>query len=412
MRIAVWHNLPSGGGKRALHSQLKGLLARGHEIEVWCPPTADRNYLPLRALVKEHVVPVEGEPRRSRNPLARAWGNYANVVKKLRAAERHSLTCARQIEQRGFDVLLAHADRDLLAPPIGRHTALPSVLYLQEPSRVLYEAMPVLPWAALPSPIRFSPGHAVRFLHNLIRVQGLRMLVREERESARRFGTLLVNSYFSMESVKRAYGLHSQVCYLGVDTALFHPQGRDRERTVISVGALTPAKGPETIIRAVGELGEPLPVLVWVGNAQVPEYRAEMEALARSLGVNFQLHMLVPDEELVALLNRASVLAYAPHLEPFGYAPLEAGACGLPTVAVTEGGVRETVRHGETGLLAERSPAAMAAALKRILDDPVYGRSLGEGARRDAEERWSLDGAIDRLEARLMEATQIQSRAT
>jgi hypothetical protein len=175
MRIAVWHNLPSGGGKRALYSQVKGLLARGHEIEVWCPPTAERDYLPLSALVKEHVVPVEGEPRRSRNPLARAWGNYANVVKKLRAAERHSLRCARQIERGKFDVLLAHADRDLLAPPIGRHTALPSVLYLQEPSRVLYEAMPVLPWAALPSPIRFSPGHAVRFLHNLIRVQGLRV---------------------------------------------------------------------------------------------------------------------------------------------------------------------------------------------------------------------------------------------
>src|SRR5438270_5425310 len=46
MKIAIWHNLPSGGAKRALHDQVVGLKARGHELEVWCPSSADPNYLP------------------------------------------------------------------------------------------------------------------------------------------------------------------------------------------------------------------------------------------------------------------------------------------------------------------------------------------------------------------------------
>ena len=57
MRIAVWNNLPSGGGKRALYHHVKGLVERGHHVESWCPPTADRTYLPLSELVEEHVVP-------------------------------------------------------------------------------------------------------------------------------------------------------------------------------------------------------------------------------------------------------------------------------------------------------------------------------------------------------------------
>jgi glycosyltransferase involved in cell wall biosynthesis len=324
--------------------------------------------------------------------------------------ERHCLQCAREIEKGGFDILFANGDRDLLVAPIARHLRLPSVLYLQEPSRTLYEAAPTLPWVALPSPKRWTPIYSIRFLHNLIKVQGLRVLARQERESAKMFDTILVNSYFSMESVMRAYGLPSQVCYLGVDTSLFQPQNKERERFIISVGAITPAKGVETIIRAVALLEQPRPPLVWVGNTSIPAYLSAMRSLALSLGVDFEPRMLVPDQELVELLNRASVLAYAPFLEPFGFAPLEAGACALPTVAVAEGGVRETVRQGVNGLLVERKPEAIAEALSRVLDDPERAAQLGAAARELVEREWSLEGAVDRLEQRLLEVFEHKRR--
>lgn len=60
MRIAVWHNLPSGGGKRALHDHLRGLIARGHSIEAWCPSTADRSFLPLAEFLSVRARPAAG----------------------------------------------------------------------------------------------------------------------------------------------------------------------------------------------------------------------------------------------------------------------------------------------------------------------------------------------------------------
>src|SRR5260370_35177388 len=59
MKIAVWHNLPSGGGKRALYYHVRGLVEKGHSVEAWCPSTSDRNYLPLSEVITEHVAPID-----------------------------------------------------------------------------------------------------------------------------------------------------------------------------------------------------------------------------------------------------------------------------------------------------------------------------------------------------------------
>src|ERR1700741_4653805 len=98
MRIAVWHNLPSGGVKRALYDHVRGLVARGHTVEAWCPPSADQTYLPLSDLVLEHVVPLSLRPELESPTLVKKlrplhWSAGA----KLRAMDRHSREFALQI---------------------------------------------------------------------------------------------------------------------------------------------------------------------------------------------------------------------------------------------------------------------------------------------------------------------------
>ena len=111
---------------------------------------------------------------------------------------------------------------------------------------------------------------------------------------------ILVNSHFSRESILRAYGRTADVCYLGVDTALFCNQRRPRENFVAGLGSFTPAKGIDRAIRSVAKLAEPRPKLVWIGNGGVPGYDREMKHLADSCGVTFEARTLVSDEELVA----------------------------------------------------------------------------------------------------------------
>src|ERR1700712_5602163 len=145
MKIAVWHNLPSGGGKRALYDHVSGLLRRGHTIEAWCPPTADRKFLPLNALVREHVVDLAWPaPKR----FSDKWQLTLETKRLLTAMDTHCRTCAEQIAAGSFDILFANSCMLLRTTSIGRFSPLPSVLYLGEPYRWLYEALPRLPWLA------------------------------------------------------------------------------------------------------------------------------------------------------------------------------------------------------------------------------------------------------------------------
>jgi glycosyltransferase involved in cell wall biosynthesis len=77
----------------------------------------------------------------------------------------------------------------------------------------------------------------------------------------------------------------------------------------------------------------------------------------------------------------------------------------LPVVAQAEGGVRETVIDGETGLLVGNH-SELHLALERILNDEVLARRMGAAARRRAESTWTLSAATDRLESRLVDLVE------
>ena len=394
LRIAVWHNLPAGGGKRALYYHIRGLVERGHTVEAWRPPTADQTYLPLSPLIREHIVPLDWDEQGSRRPLARA----NEVVDMIRALERHCRQCAAQINRGEFDLLFANSCRLLRVTSIARDVTIPSVLYLGEPYRTLYEALPRLPWAALP-----WPGSVWDIVRDFVRVQGLRIQVREETRNAQAFGTILANSYFSRESIRRAYGANARVCYLGVDSELFIDRRLPREDFVIGLSAFAPEKNIEAVIAALATMHEPRPRLVWVGKTVNQRYLESLQTLAQERAVSFEPHIAIADDKLVDLLNRAVMMVYAPHLEPFGLAPLEANACAAPVVAVAEGGVRETIVDGVNGLLVEDS-SALPAAIERLWQDRVFARQLGEQGATLVQERWSLPAAIDRIEDRLAAA--------
>jgi glycosyltransferase involved in cell wall biosynthesis len=406
MRIALWHNLPSGGGKRALYDQVRGLLGRGHSVEAWCPPTADREYLPVADLITEHVVPLAQVSKPSFGRL----GRLSEMRLRLRAMNEHCRLSAAQIAAGGFDLLFVHPCTFFRTVSIARHLQMPSVLYLQEPYRWLYEAMPSPPWMAMS-----MDGMSGRLqyyretLIDLVDVQARRVQVREEVLSARAFDRILVNSFYSRESVLRAYGLDAHVCYLGIDATLFVDQGRPRQRLVIGLGAFVPEKNVHLVIEALGRIADP-PHLLWIGNVAIDAYVAELRALAARCGVPFTPRVRISDVELVGALNQAAAMVYAPRLEPFGYAPLEANACGVPVVAVAEGGVRETVQDGINGILTSSVPGAIAEAVSRVLADGQLASTLASHGKRLVHERWSLDMAADRLEAQLADVVCVASK--
>lgn len=400
MKIAVWHNLPSGGGKRALYDHVRGLVARGHTVEAWCPPTADREYLPLSSLIPEHVVELAWPAYRLIDKL----GITLVTERRLAAMDVHCQTCAEEIDRGGFDILFANACRFFRTTSIGRFSRIPSILYLGEPYRWLYEALPRLPWLALP---RFTgsflrPSRLKNVIINSRNIRNSRLQAREEVDNAAGFNRILVNSYFSRESVLRAYGLDAEVCYLGIDTDQFVDKNLARTYTLVGLGSITREKNVGLCIEAIGKLASPRPKLVWVGNIADEAYLNEMRVLAEKRGVAFETKVGISDTQLLEIFHLSMALLYAPRLEPFGLAPLEANACGLPVIAVAEGGIRETIANDVNGLVVDSNPNAMAAAINRLFTEPSLARELGINGRLIVEKKWDMSTSIDRLEQQLV----------
>ncbi len=404
LRIAIWHNLPSGGGKRQLYYHVNGLIERGHHVESWCPHTADQEFLPLSALIKEHVVNVELP-----YGAERAVRSSKTMKSLMRVMENHASLCAREMSGDHFDVLYVNACKFFRTSPLAKYSNVPSVLYLGEPFRSLYEAQPELPWIA-PKEIKDFEW-SYHFLKNSIRqrylLKGLRLQARYEIEYAKHFDRILTNSLYSRESILRAYGLESRVCYLGVDVNYYRNQAQSKDGFVVGLGEINFIKGIDRAIRALAAIEKSKrPSLIWIGNRASRELD-KLKMLAHNLVVDFIPKINISDGEVIAILSRAVAMVYTSRLEPFGFAPLEANACGTPVVAIAEGGVRETIRDGVNGfLLSEDDPQKLGALLTRFIDDPELSHSMGRGAREYVEQNWNMKMCIDNLENQLYDVVE------
>jgi glycosyltransferase involved in cell wall biosynthesis len=133
-------------------------------------------------------------------------------------------------------------------------------------------------------------------------------------------------------------------------------------------------------------------LLLLVGNGRnTADFRQRVEGNPRIRWVDRYVH---DRGELWAYLCAADVYALPSRHEGFAVAPLEAMACGLPVVAADASGVADLLPGGEVdgGIVVPREdPAALAAALLRVLHDERLARELGARARRRVEQEYSLE---------------------
>src|SRR5207247_10669662 len=119
------------------------------------------------------------------------------------------------------------------------------------------------------------------------------------------------------------------------------------------------------------------------------------------------IYEMVPTDVVRQLYSHAAVFCCPSVYEPFGIINLEAMACETPVVASAVGGILEVVEDGKTGLLVPPArPDELAAALRRILENPGLGRAMGLAGRRRVEERFSWASIAQRTEQVYRDAIQ------
>jgi len=107
----------------------------------------------------------------------------------------------------------------------------------------------------------------------------------------------------------------------------------------------------------------------------------------------------VPREQLINFYRNADIFVFPPVWnEPFGIPVIDANAVGVPVVSTLSGGIIETVKNGETGLLVERGNAsALAEAILRILSDEDLRKSMVTAARKRVVELFSWEKIVEDL---------------
>lgn len=205
-----------------------------------------------------------------------------------------------------------------------------------------------------------------------------------------------------------------EVVVQGIDLARFSPgpHARARARRMLgiaddavvvgTVGNLVAKKDHSTLVRAARELdrdfissGRRAHVeLVIVGSGPLA---GEIRAEAATAGV--AVHLLGMRSDVPDLLPGFDVFCLSSRFEGLPIAMLEAMASGVPVVASAVGGVPEVLTHGDDGLLvAAGDPAALAAAIGKVIDDAGLAAALGAAGRRRAA-AFSLDRAVARTVA-------------
>ena len=140
-------------------------------------------------------------------------------------------------------------------------------------------------------------------------------------------------------------------------------------RGVAYLGRLAPQKDVGTLLEAFARLPAGAQLLV-VGDG--PDRPAMLQRRAQRFGSRVQFTGFVPHVQVPAVLRHVDMLVLPSRYEDLSSALIEAMAAGLPVVATRVGGTADLVHDGVNGLLvAPRDPAALAAAISRVLADPA-----------------------------------------
>jgi len=211
-------------------------------------------------------------------------------------------------------------------------------------------------------------------------------------------------SNYMIPAIEALGGISPEVIPFGVDTDQFYREKQpvSREEVVLgSIKNLKPEYSIHTILQVYQRVRQMLPQhnikLKLVGGGSE---RGRLEQMALSLGiadeVDFMGHQ--PYQGIARYHNMLDIYINLSALESFGVSVLEASSCERPVVASDTGGLREVVRHGNTGYLTEPGNVEQAAqAVRRLIVDPELRHQMGVNGRRWVKEKYSLSKSVDKM---------------
>ena len=358
MRIAFFHNLPVGGAKKVVYEQIKYLSSK-HEIDLFYLNNDDQ-----LTSIKKYITDIysyEVEINNSRRGFISRLQKDFNNFFHLRLTHKK---IAKKIDENNYDIVIIHPDKYTQAPFLLRYLTTKNIYYCHEWLRIVYED-------------EYLFKEKVALYKKVYEEFTRRIRKYIDKKNTKAATYIVANSNFTANNIKKAYQRNAAVCYPGVDSKLFAPKKTFKKYDLLFIGEKTQTEGFELLTEIKKKLSSKV-------NIKIISKKNETFSFS--------------DTMLAKEYNCAKLVVCLSVNEPFGLIPLEAMACGVPVVAVSDGGYRETVIDGKTGYLVSRDPRVLAQKLDFLLSHRKKREELGKNARSIIEKKWTWGKSIESLE--------------
>jgi glycosyltransferase involved in cell wall biosynthesis len=163
-------------------------------------------------------------------------------------------------------------------------------------------------------------------------------------------------------------------------------------------GTLRPVKGHEFLLEAAAALGKRREWVIAITGDGEAAFVYRLRSLSRELGLETRVRFLGTISQMPEFYRACDVTCVPSRSESFGRTVIESFAVGTPVVASAVGGIRETVRNEQMGLLVNYGDVSgLARSLTRLLDDGSLREKMGRAGQAEAYEFFSAKTYHERI---------------
>lgn len=358
MKIAFFHNLPNGGAKRILFEQAK-ILSQNHHVSIYQLDNNEPDFLSFSSL----PVHIHTYHFTLSNTFPLFLGRLFKDFKNFYSLKLLHKEIAQDIDKKQYDVVIVHPDMFTQAPYLLRFLKTKHIYFCEELLRIVYEK-------------QFVFTKQVSMVNALYEKITRKIRKRIDRKNAQSAKQIVTNSAYTAHNVEIAYQRKAIVNLLGIDEKTFKPEKKKKLYDILFIGEKTSLEGFDLLAKSL-PLMKAQPKVYILSKRETQEW--------------------ITDNELVELYNATKVSVALSRNEPFGLIPIEAMGCGIPIVAINEGGYRETVIDRETGFLVQRDPMHLAKILDTLLESEEVRKKLGEKGRERVLQEFTIHAHVKRL---------------
>jgi len=382
MRVALIHMgfFYSGGGERTVLSEAMELRRRGFKVGVFAPTVGSGCHPDI-------IKTVQPRELAGWLPSRLPYRNYLGMLSTSIFADEITEMFS------GFDCIVAHSQPSYwLASRVKRRHSVPYVAFMHQANRFLYprDVDRAVGWGTNPEMQLLDAMHKT-----------FSFIKRLDSSSVVNADGVLVNSEWIKAQIEECYDVKARICYPGVDVKQFKPSEKPRDSSyILSTNRHFPQKRLDWFIATVSGLAETSYNVTGVITGKETVYTETLKRIAEKMGVKGRISFVgdTSSEELTRLYGGASVYSYPSPEEDFGLGPVEAGACGCPSIVWDHAGPREVVVDGVTGYRAK--PYDLEDYVEkhaRLLGDSHLRDSMGEAARLRVLEKFTWERHVDGL---------------